>query len=63
MQFYPAEAIENDELYEMFDRSYPVTLKGIPLETFKYLGRPHLVFDMDDLVHCVAFYERLLSDA
>ena len=26
----------------------------------EYLTQPHMVFDMDDLLHCVEFFERLL---
>ena len=61
VQFYPPEAVESDELVDMFERSYPVTLKGLT-EEYGYLMRPHLVFDMDDLAHCVAFFERLLPE-
>ncbi len=61
VQFYPPQAIGSDEFLGAFEPSYPVTLKGMP-EDAGYLARPHLVFDMDDLVHCVEFFERLLPD-
>ena len=61
VQFYPPQAIESDEFLGGFERSYPVTIRGM-LEEVGYLARPHLVFDMDDLVHCVEFLERLLPD-
>ena len=61
VQFYPPQAIESDGFLGEFERSYPVTVKGMFEET-GYLARPHLVFDMDDLVHRVEFLERLLPD-
>jgi len=59
VQFYPRQAIESDEFLGAFEPSYPVALRGMAEEA-GYLARPHLVFDMDDLVNCVDFYERLL---
>ncbi len=37
-----------------------VIVKGPLAEQVGYLARPHLVFDMDEMMHAVAFFERLL---
>jgi hypothetical protein len=46
----------------MFEPSQPVTVKGPLAVDAGYLARPHLVFDMDEMAHCVAFFERLLPE-
>lgn len=63
VQFFPPEAIESDDFIETFERSYPVTFAGFSGRDLGYLGSPHLVFDMTDLLNCIMFYERLLTDA
>jgi hypothetical protein len=63
VQFYPPDAIEDDQFMRMFEPSQPVTVKGPLADEAGYLARPHLVFDMDEMAHCVAFFERLLPAA
>ena len=63
VQFYPAEAIADDDFIAMFEPALPPHMRsfaGLPME---YVTQPHLVFDMDDLLHCVEFFERLLPVA
>ena len=62
MQFYPPQAIDDSKFLRRFERSYPPTVKlpkDLPEEA-GYLAHPHVVFDMDDLVHCIRFFEKLL---
>ena len=59
VQFSPPQAIASDKFLAEFERSYPLTVKGMPDEV-GYLVHPHLVFAMDELLHCVEFFERLL---
>lgn len=62
VQFYPPQAIESDDFIGMFDPANPVTIKALSQQGAGYLAQPHLVFDMDEMVHCVEFFERLLPD-
>ena len=69
VQYYPAEFILDDDFYETFESSYPVALAGMRREApqenslpWEYMFHPHVVFDMGELVKCVAFFERLLPD-
>ena len=62
VQFYPPDAIEDDQFVRMFEPSQPVTVKGPLAVDAGYLARPHLVFDMDEMARCVAFFERLLPE-
>ena len=60
VQFYPAEAIADDDLIAMFEPALPSFMKSLGGASREYVTQPHLVFDMDDLLHCVEFFERLL---
>ncbi|MBC8428939.1 MAG: hypothetical protein H8D05_01705 [FCB group bacterium] len=61
IQFYPPQAIEDAKFIDAFQPSYPVQYRNMPEKKFGYGAKPHLVFDMNDLVFCVMFYEKLLS--
>ena len=69
VQYYPDEFILDDDFYETFEPSYPVALAGLRREQsqddplpWEYMFHPHVVFNMGELVKCVAFFERLLPD-
>jgi DNA-directed RNA polymerase subunit RPC12/RpoP len=62
VQFYPPQAIDDSKFLRRFERSYPLTFKlpkDLPVDA-GYLAHPHVVFDMDDLVCCIRFFEKLL---
>ena len=63
VQFHPAEAIADDDFIARFEPAVPTSMKSFPDVPLEYLAQPHLVFDMDDLLHCVEFFERLLPVA
>ena len=60
VQFYPAEAIADDDFIARFEPAVPTFMKSFADLPREYLTQPHMVFDMDDLLLCVEFFERLL---
>ena len=60
VQFYPAEAIPDYYFIAMFEPALPTFMRSFADLPLEYVTQPHLVFDMDDLLHCVEFFERLL---
>ena len=70
VQFHPAQSILDDTLYDLFEPSYPVFIRGLlrdppPAEPvpWAFMFQPHLVFGLQELVNSVAFFERLLPVA
>ena len=62
VQFHPPEAIADDDFIARFEPSVPTFMKSFADFPLDYVTRPHLVFDMDDLLHCVEFFELLGVD-
>lgn len=64
VQYYPAQYINDTKLYEQFlpdgtiDKKMP-EYSSIPLEGIEYLRKPHIVFNLNELLHYVVFRERL----
>jgi len=61
VHYLPPQVLEDDSLYEQYEAAFPLRMKGFPANMAAHLASPHLVFDMNDLLCCVAFYERLLG--
>ena len=60
VQFHPPEAIADDDFIARFEPAVPTSMKTSRDLPAEYVTQAHLVFDMDDLLHCVEFFERLL---
>jgi hypothetical protein len=64
VHYFPPEEIEEDGLLDYFERAFPlkIALGGSMAggETM-YMFRPHVVFDMGEMLRCVMFYEKLLG--
>lgn len=63
VQFYPPATIDDDEFIDTYAPEVPTYPKAFPGPDAGYVTRPHLVFDMDDMMHCITFFERLLPAA
>lgn len=65
VQYYPYERLADDGFLGHFTvegRPNPVTESGLSLpESAAYLLRPHIVFEMGELVRYVAFRDRLIE--
>jgi len=64
VQYYPSEALDDAQFFHQFnpDGSLPMpTLPAAFAKAGTYLTRPHIVFDMDELVRYVAFRDRIAS--
>ena len=65
VQYYPPQCLDDPEFFNQFESSYPATRIGFPEFVKKhmppYLMQPHIVFDMNDMRHCIVFYEKLLG--
>jgi hypothetical protein len=60
VQYYPFERLADDGFLAAFDIEGRLAAGGLRLpEQAEYLGRPHIVFELGELVRYVAFRERL----
>lgn len=61
VQYYPPEALDDANFYEQFsDRGFLADGIGVPnIKGVAYLYRPHIVFDMDEMLRYIKFRDRL----
>lgn len=61
VQYYPPQALDDVNFYEQFsDRGYLADGIGLPnIKGVAYLYRPHIVFDMDEMLRYIKFRDRL----
>lgn len=67
VQFYPVELVEEDTFVEHFDKEGVLKISGTMdrVDTFlgetggSYLLRPHIVFDMNEMIRYISFRERV----
>ena len=61
VQYFPAEALDDGNFYEQFsDRGYLAAGIGAPnIKGVAYLYRPHIVFDINEMVRYITFRDRL----
>lgn len=60
---YPAEALVGEESIAMFASALPTFMRSFADVPREYVTQPHLVWDMDERLHRVEFFERLLPIA
>jgi hypothetical protein len=58
VQYYPPESLDDPEFIASFDPTHPPRMKGLP-KKIGYVGEPHIVFEMGDLLACIVFHERI----
>lgn len=64
VQYYPPEVLEDNELLGQYSPDGSLSLTNIPAavtESDAYLTRPHIVFDIDEMIRYVAFRDRLVD--
>ena len=64
VQYYPPKALEDDEVLSQYTPDGSLSLINIPAavtESDAYLTRPHIVFDIDEMIRYVAFRDRLVD--
>ena len=58
VQYYPLQSLDDPEFISLFEPENPPRVKNVP-KRMGYLAQPHIVFNMDDLLACVVFHERI----
>ena len=64
VQLYDIEMLDDYDFLRQFKSDGSIAMVGIPEEFAKsgnYLTRPHIVFDMDEMVRYVEFRDRIAS--
>ncbi len=62
VQYYPRKALDDKAFFEQFNPDGSLATKGLPMAVPKlgaYPTRPHIVFDMNEILRCVAFRDRM----
>ncbi len=62
VQYFPPKALEDPDFLRQFNRdgSFAMTTLSLSLaKSSAYLTRPHIVFDMNELLRYVAFRDRI----
>ena len=62
VQYYPRESLEDAEFLRRFNPDGSVAMTGIPAafeESGAYIMRPHIVFDINELLRYVVFRDRI----
>ena len=58
VQYYPPHCLDDPGFLNLFEPGNPPIVKGLPKNT-GYLRRPHMVFNMHELLNCILFHERI----
>lgn len=66
IQYYHPEQMEEKDFFNQFEPNFPTRLSHKMPEEMEqlapeYLMRPHIVFDMNELIRQILFYEKLLK--
>ncbi len=64
VQYYPPEALKDEDFHRHFNADGSVAVNGVPeavVKSAEYLTRPHIVFDMNELIRYVAFRDRVAA--
>jgi hypothetical protein len=60
VQFYPPRSVDGD-LINRFERRWPPTLKLPSMAPAEYLAQPHVVFDWEEMLRSIVFFEAVLG--
>ncbi len=58
VQYYPPAALEDEDFFKIFTKTGTFHLPEFPGH---YLGRPHLVFDMAEMLRYIVFREKVFE--
>lgn len=58
VQYYPVAALEDENFYKLFRKDGSIPLKEFPEH---YLAKPHLVFDMHEMLRYIIFREKIFE--
>ena len=61
VQYYPPQFIQQKSTYELFEKSFPIKCKKLPEDYKGHLQHPHIVFNMNEMLYTILFYENLLE--
>jgi len=63
VQYYPPEALDDEGFYREFnaDGSLAMTIPAAFAGLAAYLKRPHIVFNMNEMIRYVAFRDRVAA--
>jgi hypothetical protein len=62
VQYYPPDSIDDVDFLLQFNTDGSFAMTGMPAafsKTMAYLTRPHIVFDMNEMIRYVAFRDRI----
>jgi hypothetical protein len=61
VQYFPPKALDDPNFLRQFNRDGSFAMTAISMELGKsaYLTRPHIVFDMNEMLRYVAFRDRI----
>ncbi len=58
VQYYPPQYLNDPKFFGHFEPGNPPIVKGLP-KNMGYLRHPHIVFNMNELLNCIVFHERI----
>ena len=64
VQYYDVEILDDSDILQRFNSDGSIAIAGIPeafAESSKYMTRPHIVFDINEMLRYVEFRERIAS--
>lgn len=64
VQYYPPQALDDERFHRQFNADGSLAMAGIPAAFAKsgaYLVRPHIVFDMNEMIRYVTFRDRVAA--
>jgi len=62
VQYYPPEALDDEDFHRHFNADGSVAMTGLPASfatSGEYLTKPHIVFDMSEMIRYVAFRDHV----
>lgn len=64
VQYFPSEGLDDEDFFHQFSADGSLVLTDLPaafVNAGAYLKRPHIVFDMNEMIRYVAFRDRLAA--
>jgi RNA polymerase subunit RPABC4/transcription elongation factor Spt4 len=64
VQYYPRKALDDEGFHRQFNADGSIAVTGMPAafaESGAYITRPHIVFDMNEMIRYVAFRDRVAA--
>ncbi len=62
VQYYPTEYLEHKDFYHQFTMDGEISMSDMPevfADAVTYMSKPHIVFDMNEMIRYVMFRDRL----